>query len=67
MNEYEQSAEFNALLCEAQALLLEADAMKISNAEKKALNKALVFSENDFMRLVTEIRGIAEKFRNLEV
>ncbi|MFA5286526.1 MAG: hypothetical protein WC347_13095 [Smithellaceae bacterium] len=65
MKESEKSAEFNALICEAQAISVEADAMKVANIEKKALNKPSIYHEHDFMRLVAEMRKIVDKFRNL--
>jgi hypothetical protein len=65
MKESEKSAEFNALICEAQAISTEADAMKVANIEKKALNKPSTYCEHDFMRLVAEMREIADKFRKL--
>jgi len=65
MNDHEQSVEFNALICEAQALSIEVDAMKVTNTERAALNESPAYCENDFMRLAEEIREIAEKFRKL--
>lgn len=65
MTESEKSAEFNALICEAQALLIESDAMKVTNTERKALNESPAYCENDFMRLAEEMREIADKFRKL--
>jgi len=65
MKESERVAEFNALMCEVQAILTEGDAMKVTNTERKALNESPAYCENDFMRLATEMREIAEKFRKL--
>jgi hypothetical protein len=65
MNDNEKSAEFNALICEAQAISIEVDAMKVTNTERKALNESPAYCENDFMRLVAEMREIADKFRKL--
>jgi len=65
MKESERLAEINALICEAQALSIEVDAMKVTNTERAALNESPAYCENDFMRLAEEIREIAEKFRKL--
>ena len=65
MKESEKYAEFNALICEAQAISVEVDAMKVTNTERKALNESPAYCEHDFMRLAEEIRKIADKFRKL--
>ena len=65
MKESEKSAEFNALICEAQALSIEVDAMKIKNLERKMRCESPIYHEPAFMRLVKETRKIADKFRKL--
>ena len=53
MKESERVAEFNALMCEVQAILIEADALRVKDRY------------DDFMRLADGVRSIAEKFRKL--
>jgi hypothetical protein len=65
MTELEKYAEFNALICEAQAISIEADAMKIKNLERKMRYESPAYDETAFMSLVNEIREIADKFRRL--
>ncbi|MFA5286185.1 MAG: hypothetical protein WC347_11360 [Smithellaceae bacterium] len=65
MNESERLAEINALICEAQAISIEVDAMKVTNTERVALNESPAYCENDFMGLAKEIRKIADKFRKI--
>ena len=60
-------AEFNALICEAQAIGLEADAMKVANCERKMQNESPMYTEVDFMYLVRDTKGIADKFRKLGI
>jgi hypothetical protein len=65
MTESEKYAEFNALICEAQALSFKADAMKIKNLERKMRCESPIYHEPAFMGLVKEVKKIAEKFRKL--
>jgi hypothetical protein len=65
MNDNEKLAEFNALICEAQAISIEADAMKVKNREGELRNEYPLYTEANFMRLAEEIRAIADKFRKL--
>jgi hypothetical protein len=65
MNESERLAEFNALICEAQAISIEADAMKMKNVERKMRYESPAYDETAFMSLVNETRAIADKFRKL--
>jgi hypothetical protein len=51
MKESERAAEFNALICEAQAISIEADALRVKDRY------------DDFMRLAKEVKKIADKFR----
>ena len=53
MKESERAAEFNALICEAQAISIEADALRVKDRY------------DDFMRLAKEVKKIADKFRKL--
>jgi len=65
MKESEKLAEFNALICEAQALAIKMDAMKVANREKEIQNKYPIYHEDAFLKLEREIRKIADKFRKL--
>jgi len=65
MTELEKIAELNALICEAQAIGLEADAMKVANCERKMQNESPMYTEVDFMYLVRYTKKIADKFREL--
>jgi hypothetical protein len=65
MTESEKYAEFNALICEAQALSFKADAMKVANREKEIQNKYPIYHEDAFLKLEREIKKIADKFRKL--
>lgn len=65
MTESERSVEFNALICEAQAISIFSDAMKIKNRECELRNEHPLFTEANFMRLAEETREIANKFRKL--
>jgi hypothetical protein len=53
MKETNSAAEFNALICEAQAISIEADALRVKDRY------------DDFMRLAKEVKKIADKFRKL--
>jgi hypothetical protein len=63
MNDHERSAEFNALICEAQAISIEADAMKIESRESELRDEGPPYNFDDFMRLADEVKKIADKFR----
>ena len=65
MTESEKYAEFNALICEAQALSFKADAMKIANLEREIAYSAPTYHEADFMKAAKEVKKIADKFRKL--
>lgn len=65
MTELKKIAELNALICEAQAISIEADAMKVANRERKMQNESPVYIEVDFMFLAKDTKGIADKFRKL--
>lgn len=65
MKELEKIAELNALICEAQAIGIEVDAMKVANRERKMQNESSVYIEVDFMFLAKDMRAIADKFRKL--
>ena len=65
MTESEKYAEFNALICEAQAISFKADAMKVANREKEIQNKYPIYHEADFRKSAKEAREIADKFRKL--
>ena len=65
MNESERLAEINALICEAQALSIEADAMKVANKESELRDEYPPYNPGDFMRLANEVMAIADKFRKL--
>jgi hypothetical protein len=65
MTELEKLTEFNALICEAQAMSLDAEAMKEANRERKMKNESSVYTEVDFMFLAKDTRAIADKLRKL--
>jgi hypothetical protein len=67
MTELKKLAELNALICEAQAIGLEADAMKVANCERKMQNESPMYTEVDFMYLAKDTRAIADKLRKLGV
>ncbi|MFA5385981.1 MAG: hypothetical protein WC364_15220 [Eubacteriales bacterium] len=66
MTEFKKLAELNALICEAQAIGLEADAMKVTNMGRDMRGESPAYIEADFMELAQEIKGITLKFRKLE-
>lgn len=65
MTESEKHAEFNALICEAQALAIKSDAMKVANLEREIAYSAPTYHEADFMKVAKEVKKIADKFRKL--
>ena len=65
MKESEKLAELNALICEAQAISIEVDAMKIESRESELRDESPPYNFDDFMRLAEETREIANKFRKL--
>jgi hypothetical protein len=65
MTELKKLAELNVLICEAQAIGLEADAMKVANCERKMQNESPMYTEVDFMYLVRYTKKIADKFMEL--
>lgn len=65
MKESERVAEFNALMCEVQSILIEADALRVRNREYELQNQYPLYTEADFMKLANEVKAIAEKFRKL--
>lgn len=65
MTELKKLAELNALICEVQAVSLEADAVKVANREKEIMSQYPIYHEADFMKLAKKVREIADKFRKL--
>ena len=65
MTESERLAEINALICEAQAIYIEADAMKVANREMEIVFAFPIYYEADFMNVAKKVKKIADKFRKL--
>lgn len=65
MKETNSAAEFNALICEAQVIFLEAEAMKIANRVSELKKENPAYRESDFIELAQYVKGIADKFRKL--
>jgi len=65
MTDLKKLAELNALICEAQAIEIKGDAMKIANREKEIMNQYPIYHEADFRKSAKEAREIADKFRKL--
>jgi hypothetical protein len=65
MKETNSAAEFNALICEAQVIFLEAEAMKIANRVSELKKENPAYRESDFMELAQYVKGIVLKFRKL--
>jgi len=65
MTELKKLLELNALICEAQAIAIEVDAMKVANSEREMPREAPAYTEESFMQLARETRGIVDKFRKL--
>ncbi|MDD5343299.1 MAG: hypothetical protein PHW12_02640 [Smithella sp.] len=66
MKETNSAAEFNALICEAQVIGIEVDAMKVANREAELKNEyPSPYNFEDFMELAFKVGEIADKFRKL--
>jgi len=65
MTESEKLAEINALICEAQAISVKTDAMKVANREKEIEYASPIYHEADFTKVAKEVKKIADKFRKL--
>ena len=65
MTESEKYAEFNALICEAQAISFKTDAMKVANLEREIAYSAPTYHEAAFIKAAKEVKKIADKFRKL--
>ena len=65
MTETEKYAEFNAMICEAQALSFKADAMKVANRQMEIEYAFPLYYEADFLKVAKEVKKIADKFRKL--
>ena len=66
MTELKKMLELNALICEAQAIAIEVDAMKVANKEAELKHEYPIYREADFMRLAQAVSAITEQFRKLE-
>lgn len=65
MNDNEKLAELNALMCVAQAISIEADAMKVANREMEIVFAFPIYYEADFMKVAKKVKKIADKIRKL--
>jgi hypothetical protein len=65
MTELKKLAELNALICDAQAIAIEVDAMKVTNMGRDMRGESPAYIEINFMKLAKKVRGIATKFRKL--
>ena len=63
MNDNEKLAELNALICEAQAISIEVESMKVENT--KTNKNQPYYNPKDFVAMAQELRAIADKIRKL--
>lgn len=63
MKESERLAELNALICEAQAISIEVESMKVENTKTK--KNQPYYNPKDFVAMSQELREIADKIRKL--
>ncbi len=65
MTENERACEFEALICEVQALAIEVEGMKSTNKQREIDGCPLAYDEMSFNYYTNELRNYAKKFREL--
>lgn len=65
MTQEECAREFEALICEVQAIALEVEAMKVANKVSEYHGSPPAYGEGYFYARATDMKIYAEKFRNL--
>ena len=65
MTENQRACEFEALVCETNAIGAEVAAMKALNKERLQDGYALAYSEKEFSYAAAQFREMAAKFRAL--
>lgn len=65
MGETSKAYEFEALICEVQALAIESAGMRAENKQREALGQSMAFIYDDFVAISKEMTAFAKKFRVL--
>lgn len=66
MNEQERACEFEALVCETNAIGAELQGMKDINSQRIQDGYTLAYDEKEFNYVAAQYRHMAEKFRRLK-
>lgn len=65
MTENQRACEFEALVCETNAIGTEVAGMKALNKEREQNGHSIAYTEDAFWQKSCEFRAMAEKFRKL--
>ncbi len=57
--------EFEALVCETNAIGCEVSGMKAENKFREQIGQSVAYAEDSFLLMAEKYRVIAEKFRDL--
>lgn len=65
MTSEDLAREFEALVCETNAIGCEVSGMTAENKFREQIGQSVAYAEDSFLIMAEKYRAIAEKFRNL--